>query len=112
MNRERKRLLCYLEKLCGDVFKLLPMKEEEINNGLDNHINEHIEWLLINLQGAMDTFPELGEEKSVIYILNNLQYIHTHDVGFKKWRKFILDSTHEIDTLYMNYGGVKNGASE
>ena len=94
----------YLLSLRGAVFKLLPMKEEELAGG-DNHINEYLESLIINLTGAMTTYPILGSQRQYLYVINNMQYIHRHSVEFHKWRKIILNSTRYIDNLSVQYGG-------
>lgn len=103
-----EQLRNYLLSLRGDVFKLLPMKESEMS-GIDNHMKEYIEALIINLTGAMTTFPILASQKQYLYVLNNIQYIHCHSVDFKQWRKIILNSTRNIDNLCVQYGGEKNG---
>ncbi len=102
-----KQLLNYLLSLRGDVFKLLPMKEAEIS-GTDNHINDYIDALLINLNGAIGTYPVLANQKQYLYVINNVQYIRQHDVDFKQWRKTILNSTRSIDNLFVFYGGEKH----
>lgn len=103
-----EQLKKYLSSLRGDVFKLLPMKESEMN-GLDNHINEYIESLIINLTGAIRTYPILATQKQYLYLVNNLQYICSHSVDFKQWRKIVLNLTRSIDDLYVLYGGETNG---
>ncbi len=90
------------------MFKLLPMKESEMS-GLDNHMGDYIESLIINVTGAMKTFPILASQKQYLYVVNNLQYINSHSVDFKQWRKIILNSTRNIDNLCVQYGGEKNG---
>ena len=103
-----EQLRNFLSSLRGDVFKLLPMKESEMS-GLNNHMSEYIESLIINLTGAMTTYPILASQKQYLYVVNNMQYIHGHSVDFKQWRKIILNSTRNIDNLCVLYGGEKNG---
>ena len=102
-----EQLLNFLSGLRGDIFKLLPMKEDEVA-GVDNHLNGYIEALLVNLEGATITYPVLATQKLYLYVINSLQYISKQPVEFKKWRKIVLNSTHNIDSLYIAYGGVKN----
>ena len=99
-----EQLLNYLSNLRGDVFKLLPMKESEME-GLDNHLGDYMEALLVNLSGGLTTYPILSSQKQYLYVINNLQYLSTHTVDFKKWRKIILSSTRNIDNLFVLYGG-------
>ena len=93
-----EQLLNFLSSLRGDVFKLLPMKEDEMA-GVDNHLGDYIEALLINLEGATTTYPILANQKQYLYVINNLQYASKHPIDFKKWRKIVLNSTRNIDNL-------------
>lgn len=101
-----EQLLNYLSNLRGDVFKLLPMKESEMS-GMNNHLNDYIESLVVNVGGALTTYPILASQKQYLYVINNLQYLLNQPVEFKKWRKIVLNSTRSIDNLYLLYGGVK-----
>ena len=106
VRRNMKELVKYLSSLRGDIFKLLPMKEDE-QAGRDNHVSEYLDALLINMSGALVTYPMLGSQKQYLYVLNNLQYIHKNNVSFDRWRKIILGSGKDIDNLYVYYGGAK-----
>lgn len=99
-----EQLKNYLLSLKGDVFKLLPMKEEELK-GADNHTTEYIEALIINLTGAMSTFPVLAQQKQYLYVLNNIQYMYSHRIDLRKWRRIVLNSTRSIDYLCSLYCG-------
>lgn len=98
----------YLLSLRGDVFKLLPMKESEMS-GLNNHVDEYIESLIVNATGAMTTYPILASQKQYLYVLNNMQYLRSNTVDFKQWRKIVLNSTRGIDNLCALYTGGTNG---
>lgn len=99
-----EQLKNYLIGLRGDIFKLLPMKELEIE-GIENHTKDYLETLIINITGALETFPDLAKQKQYLYVLNNIQYIYHHNVEFKKWRKIVLNSTRNVDNLYVLFGG-------
>lgn len=88
----------YLSGLCGDIFRLLPMKEDECL-GVENHIPDYIESLIINMTGAMSTYPTLSSQKQYLRVLNNIQYLKTGDVDFAKWRKVILNSVKSVEVL-------------
>lgn len=103
-----EQLLNFLSNLRGDIFKLLPMKESEMT-GVNNHLNEYIDTLIVNLGGATTTYPVLASQKQYLYVINNLQYLLMNSVDFKQWRKIILNSTRNIDNLFMLYGGEKSG---
>lgn len=103
-----EQLLNFLSNLRGDVFKLLPMKESEMN-GVNNHLTDYMETLIINIKGAVATYPVLANEKQYLYVINNLQYLLKNSIDFKQWRKIVLNSTRNIDNLFVLYGGVKDG---
>lgn len=100
-----KQLKNFLLSLRGDVFKLLPMRESELN-GFDKHLDEYIDAMIVNLTGAITTYPVLARQKQYLYVLNNLNYLRSHDVDFRQWRTIVLTSTRYIDNLYDYYGGI------
>lgn len=102
-----EQLVNFLTNIMGDVFKLLPMKEAEMK-GQENHLLEYIDALIINLDGAIDTYPDLAGQKQYLYVINNLQYLTKHTIEFKQWRRIILNSTRNINNLIAMFGGEKN----
>lgn len=97
-----EQLTHYLHKLTGDVFKLLPMKEESLN-GKDNHVADYLGNLIITAEGAVETYAVLKWDKEYLYVLNNLNYIAVHDVEFARWRTIILNSVKWLNTLEEHY---------
>ncbi len=93
-----KQLRIYLSGIRDDIFKLLPMREAQLQ-GEENYLDDYIETLIMNIKGGMLTFPLLGQNKYYLYIINSLQYIAQNNVTLKKWRKVILDSVHDIDIV-------------
>ena len=78
------QMVNYLKEITGDVFKLLPMKEDELN-GIDNHLSEYLDSVIVNLKGSIITYPELANDKNYLYVINNLNFISNHDVDFLNW---------------------------
>lgn len=101
-----RRLLNFLEALTGDVYKLLPMRESELE-GVDIHLREYMDALIINLDGATSTYPALAKQRQYLWVLNNIQYLRKNETSFSKWRSVILNSTKAIDNLYRYFGGGK-----
>lgn len=99
-----EQLSNYLSILRGDIYKLLPMKESEME-GTENHIIEYLNTLLINIDGAGLTYPELITRREYLWVINNLQYLKNHDLVFSRWRSTILSSVNAIDKLYRFYKG-------
>lgn len=99
-------IITYLRGLGGDIYKLLPMKEEELK-GANNHLDDYLSnSLLCNIIGATKTFPILEADKNYIYVKNNLQYLASEKPTFPKWRKIVLDSVTLVDKLCKKYEGV------
>ena len=104
-----EQLVNFLFGVRGDVFKLLPMKESAMD-GEENHILEYIESLLINLKGAMSVYPVLNGQKQYLYVVNNLEFLseHVDNIEFNLWRRIILNSTSNINLLFLQYKKKKN----
>ena len=98
------QMVNYLKEITGDVFKRLPMKEDELN-GIDNHLSEYLDSVIVNLKGSIITYPELANDKNYLYVINNLNFISNHDVDFWKWRSVILNSTKGLSNLRDFYKG-------
>lgn len=99
-------VLTFLLGFRNDVFKLLPMKEAE-SNGSKNHIYDYLDSLIVSAKGSMVAYPELSEQKQYHYVVTNLAFLMSNDVEFQKWRKIVLNSTRNINDLYIIFGGVK-----
>ena len=82
--------------------------KEDARNGVDNHVDEYLEALIINAKGGMIAYPELANQKQYLGVINYLCYLTQNSVEPKKWRKIILDSTSNINILYENFGGKQN----
>lgn len=102
------QLLNYLASSRDAVFKLLPMKEEELK-GADNHLNDFIDSLIVNIEGAMTTYSVLTEQKSYLWVVNNINFLRKNEVDFRRWRSIILNSTKKLNNLYVFYGGIEDG---
>lgn len=99
-----EQLISYLKEITGDVFKLLPMKEDELK-GVDNHLREYLESLTVNMNGALKTYSQLVNEKEYLYVINNLNYIYNNEVDFAHWRTIILNSVRGLSNLHGSYSG-------
>ncbi|MFA5625811.1 MAG: hypothetical protein WC966_12315 [Bradymonadales bacterium] len=94
----------YLKSIRGDVFKILPMKEDQ-EQGEQNYLYKYIESLTFNLIGGLEQFEFLGREKQYIYAITNLRFLMHNDVDFLQWRRIVLTAVGGISTLYKKYGG-------
>lgn len=108
MRGDIDQLVNFLYGLRGDVFKLLPLREASMK-GEDKHVGEYIEVLLINLKGAMGTYPVLNKQKQFLYVVNNLQFLleNIETVRFNVWRRIVLNATSNVNSLFIRYGGTE-----
>ena len=95
-------LLEFLRNIMGDVYKLLPMKEAQLN-GDDNHIELYLQDVLMNMKGARDVYPELCADKQYLYSINKMQNLLQENIEFSFWRKVILDTTATMKRLFDYY---------
>lgn len=98
----------YLLGLQGDVYKLLPMREAE-ENGREPFVDEYLEALIVNVNGALGTYPVLAEQKKYLWIINNLQFLSRIYVAFPKWRTVVLNTVSAIGDLAKMFGGNPDG---
>jgi hypothetical protein len=68
----------YLQSLINNLFKIIPMKEEELS-GHKVYLQKYVESLAKEVSGACDTFPQLGRLADYISICNTLNYISKHE---------------------------------
>ena len=89
----------YLNDLGDDIFRLLPMKEDELS-GVRNYLNDCLEDLISDMIGSVKTFPILNDSRKYIRVINKLNYLLSEkDVPLKKWRSVILFSTNTIKKM-------------
>ncbi len=98
----------YLKNLRGDIFKILPMREDE-QDGEQNYLYKYMESLIFNLIGGLEHFDFLGKEKQYIYAITNLRYLMRDESDLPQWRRITLRTVNGIDSLYKKYGGEDDG---
>lgn len=97
-----ENLIKFLSCFRNDVFKLLPMKEEELD-GIQNYLGDYIYALIVNAKGGLATYPELKSKKKYLYTINNLTFLATNDVSYDKWRNIVLRSTRDINDMRLSF---------
>lgn len=97
----------YLTALQGKIFKLLPMREAS-DRGVENHLDEYIDNLCANYEGAFVCYPELSSIREIAEVQSNLWSLKCNlKCDFGKWRSTVLRSTRLIQTvLTRDYGEV------
>ena len=64
----------FLGDLIGEIYKVLPLKEEK-----NAFLVDYIDSLLIQLKGATITYPELSSNSKYTSVINSIQYFHDND---------------------------------
>ena len=97
MYKKNSAIITYLNRLCGQVFKLLPMKED-YDQGADNYLYEYLEYLKSNFDGAITRYTSLEGMECIIEVGNNISFLCSQEnVSFSKWRSIVLRSTRLIN---------------
>lgn len=82
----------HIKKLTNAVFKLLPMKEEELD-GQEVFLYEYIESLKCEALGMMKSFSELKDNYEYIRVYSTLIGVDWYEVDYKTFRREVLKMT-------------------
>ena len=88
----------YIHNLTNRVFKLLTIREKELC-GVNAYFAEYADSLLIEVSGAMHTFPELQENDSFIVVHNILGYLCKDDVSYPVLRREVFKALHLLNKI-------------
>lgn len=76
----------YIHALTGRVFKLLTIKEKE-TCGVVAYLSDYIDSLIIDMTGALSTFPALGDDVNYITVVNIVNYLKDNDIQYKQYKR-------------------------
>lgn len=88
----------FIDHLGNSIFKILPLREES-NAGLQ----EYIDSLLFQLNGALVTYPTLSENIDYISIVNIVGYLKGNDYSIKQCKREVFKCLHIIDKIKKDY---------
>ena len=92
-------MIVFINNLSKSIFKILPLKEEG-NKGVD----EYIESLLIQMNGALITYPALKHNENYISILNIINYFSNNEFSIKQCKREVFKCLNILDTIKSQYG--------
>lgn len=72
----------FLNGLTGSIYKILPLKEDE-----NPFLSEYLDSLVIQLNGAKETYHELSSSVKYIYIINIVQYFCNNPFTVKQCKR-------------------------
>ena len=97
-------LSVYIHHVTGRVFKLLAIKERELC-GQDAYFADYIDSLMVDMLGALETFPALGENNDYIVVTNIINYLKTNDVPYKALKREVFKSLRLLNRIEAQAGG-------
>lgn len=93
----------YLTSLRGKIFKILPMKEQ-MNEGKDNHLEQYMENILQNMEGALVLYPELATEPKILDVQATISYLYNNpNDAMTKWRSSVLRCVRLVQNVVNSY---------
>lgn len=98
----------YLASLTAKIYKLIPMRED-MDSGKDVFLDKYIDSLLIELMGALDTYPALRDSDKYISVVNTIQYLAHNETEGAAWRREAFKMLRTIERLRDAFGGVSDG---
>lgn len=95
------RCEAYIRRLIGRIFKLLPMREQQEDEGINLFLDMYVSDLADEMTGAYITFPELFEDPRFVGAVNSLNYMRYHwlDMSFRSYRSSVLKMTNALSNI-------------
>ena len=81
---------------------------EDKDAGIEVFLDKYLDSLIIELVGATDTFPDLGNDEYYISIVNTVQYMAHHEINVASWRREsfkMLNMLERIQVRFAKYSG-------
>lgn len=96
----------FLVSLTGKIYKLIPMRDDK-ESGVEVFLDKYLDSLLIELMGAMETYPDLKTDEQYISIVNTAQYMAHHEIGHSVWRRESFKMLNTLDRVRNKFGGER-----
>lgn len=96
--------ITYLTSLTAKIYKLIPMRDDE-ESGKGVFLDKYIDSLIIEVMGALETYPELRENDKYISIVNTMQYIAHNYTEHSVWRRESFKMLRTLEKLRSSMGG-------
>lgn len=84
----------FLDNMIGSIYKILPLKESK-----NLHLSEYLDGILIQLSGAMSTYPQLSSNVNYIAIVNSIQYFSTNDFTERQCKREVFKCINNIKKI-------------
>lgn len=90
----------YLNYLIGQLYKILPIHENEPET-----LSSYLESLQIELIGNQDLIKKIRYDANFLKLLGTIQYFRNNECEHKVYRKEIFKCINIIKKLLQKYGG-------
>lgn len=97
-------LQVYIHHVTNRVFKILTIKERELC-GQESFSVDYIDSLVVDMLGALDTFPQLGDDDDYIVVTNIINYIQHNDVPYKVLKREVFKALRLLNKIEAKAGG-------
>ncbi len=85
---ENRKLRVYLNALTGHIYKMLPLYEEERERDSSlPDLTRYIYSLSTEVTGGFDTFAELSDSPSYIFIVNTIHGLNQQPLEYNAFRR-------------------------
>lgn len=98
----------YIHNLTNRVFKLLTIREKELC-GVTAYFAEYADSLLIDVSGAMRTFPELRENDAFVIVHNIVNYLCQNEVSYPVLRREVFKALRLLNQIEAECEVAHNG---
>lgn len=87
-----------IHKLTGAIFKILPMKEEELK-GEEVYLLQYIDSIKTETMGMLKTYPSLSNNSDFLRIVNTMQGMDWEASDLKKYKSEVLKMTNLLNKI-------------
>lgn len=94
----------YLEAITGRVFKVLPMKEQELR-GFAVYLRDYLSSLAIEMVGASTTFECLGIDTDYIAVVNTMNGLASADYDVIQIKREVFKALNLLNKIAERFGG-------
>lgn len=91
-------ILISIQKLTGAIFKILPMKEEELR-GEEVFLLQYIDSIKTETIGMLKTYPSLSDDGDFLRVVNTMQGMDWETSDLKKYKSEVLKMTNLLNKI-------------
>lgn len=96
----------YIHHVTGRVFKMLALREQQMG-GDDVYWDDYVDSLIVDLCGALGTFPVLAADDDYIVVTNIVHYVKSNvsSMSFKAFKREVFKALRLLNRIESRIGG-------